>query len=49
MCATHPADAKRIVGVQLFGEVCVSEDAGTSWRKIPREFGEIRDAVWVPN
>ena len=37
MCATHPADAKRIVGVQLFGEVCVGEDAGTSWRKLARE------------
>jgi hypothetical protein len=33
----------------LFGEVYVSEDAGASWRKIAREFGEIRAAVWVPN
>jgi photosystem II stability/assembly factor-like uncharacterized protein len=47
--ATHPADADRIVAFTLFGEVYVSEDAGTSWRKIAREFGEIRTAVWGPN
>jgi photosystem II stability/assembly factor-like uncharacterized protein len=47
--ATHPADADRIVAFSLFGEVYVSEDAGISWRKIGREFGEIRAAAWVPN
>jgi photosystem II stability/assembly factor-like uncharacterized protein len=47
--ATHPADPDRIVAFSLFGEVYVSEDAGASWRKIGREFGEIRAAVWVPN
>ena len=47
--ATHPADANRIVAFTLFGEVYVSEDAGGSWRKIARDFGEIRTAVWVPN
>lgn len=47
--ATHPADADRIVAFTLFGEVYVSEDAGASWRKITRDFGEIRTAVWVPN
>jgi photosystem II stability/assembly factor-like uncharacterized protein len=47
--ATHPADPGRIVAFTLFGEVYVSEDAGASWRKIPREFGEIRAAAWVPN
>ncbi len=47
--ATHPADANRIVAFSLFGEVYVTEDAGASWRKITREFGEIRAAVWVPN
>ncbi|HEX3885743.1 MAG TPA: hypothetical protein VHW66_24045 [Stellaceae bacterium] len=47
--ATHPADANRIVAFSLFGEVYVTEDAGTSWRKIAREFGEIRTAAWVPN
>ena len=47
--ATHPADANRIVAFSLFGEVYVTEDAGASWRKIAREFGEIRAAAWVPN
>jgi photosystem II stability/assembly factor-like uncharacterized protein len=47
--ATHPADADRIVAFSLFGEVYVTEDAGASWRKIAREFGEIRAAAWVPN
>jgi photosystem II stability/assembly factor-like uncharacterized protein len=47
--ATHPAAADRVVAWSLFGEVYVSEDAGDSWRKIAREFGEIRTAVWLPN
>ena len=47
--ATHPGNADRIIPFSLFGEVYVTEDAGASWRKIPREFGEIRAAVWLPN
>ncbi len=47
--ATHPADANRIVAYTLFGEVFVSDNAGASWRKIRRDFGEIRSAVWLPN
>jgi hypothetical protein len=47
--ATHPGNADRIIAFSLFGEVYVTEDAGASWRKIPREFGEIRAAVWLPN
>jgi photosystem II stability/assembly factor-like uncharacterized protein len=47
--ATHPADANRILAFSLFGEVYVSEDAGDSWGKIAREFGEIRTAAWLPN
>ena len=46
--ATHPADAARIVAFSLFGEVYVTEDAGESWRKIAREFGEVRAAAWLP-
>jgi hypothetical protein len=46
--ATHPADPARIVAFTLFGEVYASEDAGESWRKIAREFGEIRAAAWLP-
>lgn len=47
--ATHPADANRLLAFSLFGEVYISEDAGESWRKIAREFGEIRTAAWLPN
>jgi len=43
-----PADGARIVAFSLFGEVYVSEDAGESWRKIAREFGEVRAAAWLP-
>ena len=46
--ATHPADGNRIVAFSLFGEVFISEDAGESWTKVPREFGEIRTAAWLP-
>ncbi len=47
--ATHPAEANRLLAFSLFGEVYVTEDAGESWRKIAREFGEIRTAVWLPH
>jgi photosystem II stability/assembly factor-like uncharacterized protein len=47
--ATHSADANRILAFSLFGEVYVSDDAGDSWGKIAREFGEIRTAAWLPN
>jgi photosystem II stability/assembly factor-like uncharacterized protein len=47
--ATHAANADRILAFSLFGEVYISEDAGDSWRKVGREFGEIRAAAWLPN
>jgi photosystem II stability/assembly factor-like uncharacterized protein len=47
--ATHVAEARRVLAFSLFGEVYISEDAGDVWRKIAREFGEIRAAVWLPN
>jgi photosystem II stability/assembly factor-like uncharacterized protein len=47
--ATHPADPNRVVAFTLFGEVYVTDDAGASWRKMARDFGEIRTAAWVPN
>jgi photosystem II stability/assembly factor-like uncharacterized protein len=47
--ATHAANANRILAFSLFGEVYISEDAGDSWRKVGREFGEIRTAAWLPN
>jgi photosystem II stability/assembly factor-like uncharacterized protein len=46
--ATHPSKADRIVAFSLFGEVYSSENAGDSWHKIAREFGEIRAIAWLP-
>ncbi len=31
------------------GEVFCSADAGDSWRKLDREFSEIRTVAWTPN
>jgi hypothetical protein len=45
----HTAPTPTIVTFSLFGEVYVTEDDGASWRKIAREFGEIRAVIWVPN
>ena len=42
-------DANRLLAFSLFGEVYLSENTGDSWHKIPREFGEIRAAAWLPN
>jgi hypothetical protein len=46
--ATHPADAIASSPWSLFGEVYITEGGGESWRKITREFGEIRTAACVP-
>lgn len=47
--ATHPAEPNRIVANSLNGQVYTSEDAGDSWTKLKREFGEIRALAWMPN
>ena len=47
--ATNPANPNRILSFSLFGEIYVSEDAGDSWQKVKREFGEIRAIAWMPN
>lgn len=46
---THPADGDRIVANSLFGHVYVSEDGGLAWRKLEREFGEVRAIAWLPH
>ncbi len=46
--ATHPADPDFIVANSLFGYVYVSRDAGATWDKLEREFGEVRALAWVP-
>jgi len=46
---THPANPNIIVANSLHGYVYVSIDAGDSWTKLRREFGEIRALTWLPN
>jgi photosystem II stability/assembly factor-like uncharacterized protein len=47
--ATHAADPGLIVACSHYGELYTSLDAGDSWRKLPREFTEIRALAWTPN
>ena len=45
----HRSNLARIVTCTHYGMVFCSEDAGDTWRKIPREFTETRAICWVPN
>jgi photosystem II stability/assembly factor-like uncharacterized protein len=47
--ATHQADPGLIFACSHYGELFESADAGDSWRKLPREFTEIRSLAWTPN
>jgi photosystem II stability/assembly factor-like uncharacterized protein len=47
--ATHPADPGLIIACSHYGQLYASRDAGDSWRKLPREFTEIRALAWLPN
>lgn len=47
--ATHAGDPGRIVACSHYGELYMSENAGDSWAKLPREFTEIRAVAWLPN
>ena len=46
---TNPANPDVIAANSLHGYVYLSTDAGDSWTKVRREFGEIRALTWVPN
>lgn len=46
--ATNRADANRVFAYSISGELYESPDAGLSWSKLPREFGEIRSLLWIP-
>jgi photosystem II stability/assembly factor-like uncharacterized protein len=46
--AMHPADADLMLTCSHYGQVFVSDDAGDTWRKVRREFSEIRALAWVP-
>ena len=47
--AVHPADPERIYAYSIAGQVFESLDGGRQWRKLPREFGEIRALLWRPS
>ena len=47
--ATHPSNPNRVVANSTNGYVYISEDAGDSWQKLDKEFGEIRALLWTPN
>lgn len=46
--AAHPAIPDTIAAASLFGHVFLSGDGGTTWRKAPREFGEVRSVCVTP-
>jgi photosystem II stability/assembly factor-like uncharacterized protein len=46
--AVHPADPALVYASSVSGQVYHSADGGASWRKLPREFGEIRALAWTP-
>ena len=47
--ATHAADPDFLLASSVNGEVFCSTDAGDSWSKFAREFGEVHALIWVPN
>lgn len=47
--ATHPADPALIYASSVSGEVYRSLDAGATWEKLERVFGEIRGLAWTPD
>jgi photosystem II stability/assembly factor-like uncharacterized protein len=46
--ATNPADPDLLFVATNLGQLFRSEDGGKSWRKLRREFGEIRSLHWRP-
>ncbi len=47
--ATHAADPGLILACSHYGELYATSSAGDSWKKLRREFTEIRALSWVPN
>jgi hypothetical protein len=46
--AVHAADPNLVYAASVSGQVFRSTDAGQSWEKLAREFGEIRALAWAP-
>jgi hypothetical protein len=47
--ATNPADPNLIFVSTIFGKFFRSVDGGETWTKLPRELGETRGLLWMPN
>jgi photosystem II stability/assembly factor-like uncharacterized protein len=47
--ATHASDPNFLMASTVNGQVFCSDDAGASWSKLPREFGEVHALAWVAN
>ena len=47
--ATNPADPGLVLACSHYGELYASHDAGDRWKKLAREFTEIRALAWTPN
>ena len=45
---TNAADTSLLFAATIFGQIFRSTDGGESWRKMPRELGEIRNITWAP-
>ena len=48
LIATHPHDPMLLLLATNLGQVFISQDGGEQWRKLEREFGEIRALAWAP-
>jgi photosystem II stability/assembly factor-like uncharacterized protein len=46
--AVHPSDPNLIYASSVSGQAYRSNDAGATWHKLAREFGEIRALAWTP-
>ena len=47
--ATHPSDPDFVLASTVNGQVLYSADAGDSWTKFDRAFGEVHSLAWVAN
>jgi len=45
----QPTNPKTVFAGSRYGYLYQSEDAGTTWTKLWREFSEISSVVWIPN
>jgi photosystem II stability/assembly factor-like uncharacterized protein len=46
--AVHAADPALVYAASVSGQLYRSTDAGLSWEKLAREFGEVRALAWAP-